>query len=372
MSLRGSGSYGKRTGGSSRNRRFLYGLLCVVAIGPLLGETARGQALRRPAAPVYDVVALRVEFQPDTTRFTTGDGTFGGTLYADGLEPSIDPLPHDAGYFQAHLDFLSDYVATVSNGRTAVRTHLLPEVVQVSGRMGAYAPTGPDAEGDAETAKLAALVDEAWTLAEAQMDFDAAGLDPNATAFVIFHAGVGRDIELTGTTFDRTPEDLPSRYFDAGTLRRLLPDAPPTFGGLTVDRTILMPRTETRQAFDFINDEAFLVELSINGLLAASFFNYLGVPDLFDTDDGQSAIGPFGLMDPFGFFAYNGLFPPEPSAWTRIFLGWEEAEEAAGEDPQTFLLPAAATPATRAIVRVPVSESEYFLVENRHLSAGDA
>lgn len=49
--------------------------------------------LRRPAAGIYDVVALRIEFQPDTSRFTTGDGTFEGPLY-DGLEPSIDPLPH--------------------------------------------------------------------------------------------------------------------------------------------------------------------------------------------------------------------------------------------------------------------------------------
>ena len=27
-------------------------------------------------------------------------------------------------------------------------------------------------------------------------------------------------------------------------------------------------------------------------------------------------------MDGQAIFAYNGVFPPEPSAWEKIFLGW--------------------------------------------------
>ena len=298
--------------------------LVFVCLGAMADvRPGHAQPLQRPAAARYDVVALRVAFQPDTTRFTTGDGTFEGALYADGLEPSIDPLPHDAAYFEAHLQFLRDYVEQTSGGATRLTTRLLPDVVQVSQPMAAYSPTGPDAEGDAEQAKLAALVEEAWRLADAQLDVDLAGLDPERTAFVIFHAGVGRDIELVGTTLDKTPQDLPSLFFGAEALDRLV-GRPITFGGLDVDHTILLPRTETRQGLDFITDEPFLVELSINGLMAASFFNYLGVPDLFDTATGESAIGPFGLMDPLGLFAYRGLFPPYPSAWTRFFLGWAD------------------------------------------------
>ena len=143
--------------------RVLCGLLVVLS---LLADVRPGaaQSLQRPAAPSYDVVALRVAFQPDTTRFTTGDGTFEGALYAEGLQPSIDPLPHDAAYFEAHLDFLRDYVEQTSGGATRLSTRLLPGVVQLSQTMAAYSPTGPNAESDDEQAKLAALVEEAWRI----------------------------------------------------------------------------------------------------------------------------------------------------------------------------------------------------------------
>lgn len=321
-------------------------------------------ATRRPASGTYTVVALRVAFQPDTTRFTTGDGTFGGPLYDDGLQPEIDPLPHDAGYFEAHLAFLEDYVARASDGRAAVETRLLPEVVQVPGRMGDYSPTGFDATSDDELRKLAALAEDAWRAADAQMDVDLTGLDPARTAFVLFHAGVGRDLELIGTTLDKTPQDLPSLFFDGAALRRLGAE-PGTVGGLPVTNTLVMPRTETRQGFDFIQDEAFLVEFSINGLLAASFFNFLGVPDLFNTETGESAVGPFGLMDALGIFAYSGLFPPEPSAWTKWYLGWTGDVAVLDAAGQTASLRAASLPDANDVAVAYASPAEYFLVENR-------
>ena len=325
--------------------------------------------LMRPAAPFYDVVALRVEFQPDTSRFTTGDGTFSENLYR-GLEVSIDPLPHDAGYFQAHLDFLSHYVEHVSDGRTVVSTHLVPEVVRVSQPMAAYSPIGADAHSDAELSKLAALVREAWTLAGAQSGFDLSEFDPATTAFVLFHAGAGRDIELTGTSLDRTPQDLPSLFFDEASLRRLSPGPPIIFNDFVVPSTIVIPETESRLGRNFITDEDFVAEFSINGFLAASFFSYLGVPDLFNTETGESAIGSFGLMDPLGIFAFNGLFPPEPSAWTKQYLGWSNPVEIApGTDPQEVTLGAVSALGFSDVVRVPVSGAEYFLVENRQRAA---
>lgn len=308
----------------------------------------------------FDVVALRVEFQPDTTRYSTGDGTFEGLLYSDGLMAAIDPLPHDAAYFEAHLDFLEHYVATVSHGRAAVRTHLLPGVVRVSRQMGSYSPTGRGADSDEELSKMATFIREAWSGAPEAIGLPA--LDPERTAFVIFHAGVGRDIELVGTTLDKTPEDLPSLFFDADALDRLAPGDVPVVGGIDVDNTLLIPRTETRQGFDFIADESFLAEFSINGMLAASFLNFLGVPDLFDTRTGESAIGPFGLMDGQGIFAMSGLFPPRPSAWTRMVLGWADAQIVEANTPVRFEL----SVSDPDIALVPVSDGEFFLAEVRH------
>jgi hypothetical protein len=328
------------------------------------------EPIRRPASGAYDVVALRVEFQPDTTRFTTGDGTFDGALFTGGLAASIDPLPHDAAYFAAHLAFLEHYVSTVSHGRATVRTHLLPGVVRVSGRMADYSPTGPASDSDGEISKLAALTREAWSMATPSPGLPA--LDPERTAFVLFHAGVGRDIELLGTTLDKTPEDLPSLFFDRAALDRLAPGTSPEVGGIPVRNTLLIPRTETRQGFDFIADEAFLAEFTINGMLAASFLNFLGVPDLFDASTGESAIGPFGLMDGQGIFAMSGLFPPQPSAWTRLYLGWTDAIVVEGNEPAEVTLRHAEAAEPPAVALVPVGDGEYFLVEVRHRDPGGA
>ena len=311
------------------------------------------------AHPRYDLIALRVEFQPDTTRYTTGDGTFEGPFLEEGPEPSIDPLPHDAAYFEAHLAFLEHYVRSVSDSRTEVTTHLLKEIVRVDGEMGAYSPVGPDSDSDEERAKLAGLIAEAWREASRVSQFQPLGFDPDRTAFVLFHAGSGRDVELLGTLLDKTPLDLPSIFFSGEELARLgAQDV--TFKGLPVGQTAILPRTESRMGHNAIQDVPVLLELSINGLMAASFFNFLGVPDLFNTVTGESAIGPFGLMDPLGIFAYAGLFPPEPSPWTKQHLGWLTPEEINGLEQREVRL------ATSTAARVNITDREYFLVENRN------
>lgn len=339
------------------------GSLLALALSVLLQEQVLAQ-VRRPALDHYDVIALRVEFQPDTTRFTTGNGTFEGTVYPAEVTPTMDPMPHDAAYFEAHLAFLRHYVGQVSDGRTHITPHLLPEVIRLPQPMGAYSPVGLEADSDAERSKLVGFIRDAWQAASLQSQFDVSGLSPARTVFMLFHAGVGRDIELLGTTLNKTPLDLPSIYFPEQELVRL--GAPElTFKGLPVRHTAILPRTESRAGRNPITDQTVLLELSINGLLAASFLNTLGAPDLFQTESGESAIGPYGLMDPQGIFAYSGLFPPEPSAWTRYFLGWLDLDEVADAGPQEVTLVAAGLPTTTA-VRVPISEAEYFIVENRN------
>lgn len=78
---------------------------------------------------------------------------------------------------------------------------------------------------------------------------------------------------------------------------------------------MIIPSTELRE-LQLLSGNT-LIELGINGLLAASFGSYLGLPDLFNTSNGKTAIGRFGLMDGQSLFSYNGIFPPEPSAWEK-------------------------------------------------------
>lgn len=328
--------------------------ICIVLAAGIVAADAAAQA-----SPHYDVVALRVEFQPDTTRFTTGDGTFEGLRWPDGISPVVDPLPHSDGYFGAHLEFLEHYVASVSGGRTTLTTRLLPTIVRLSREMGTYSPTGPAADSTWERQKLVQLVTEAWTLAAGNEDLpDLAGLDPERIFFLLFHAGIGRDVELLGTVLQKTPLDLPSLYFGPATLESY--DVPPLqVGGLPVTNSALVPRTESRLGYSNITEDSLLLELSINGLLASSFVSFLGIPDLFNTATGESAIGGFGLMDPQGIFAYAGLFPPAPSAWTRQELGWVKPQELTGPGPIEVSLQFGEA------ARASISSAEYFLIENR-------
>ncbi|MEX0995153.1 MAG: hypothetical protein WD599_06450, partial [Balneolaceae bacterium] len=217
---------------------------------------------------------------------------------------------------------------------------------------------------------LAGLAREAWQKLEESDGMDLRDVDPESAAFVIFHAGVGRDLELTGTSLDQTPQDIPSLFLSQQALGDLLNEPsfagfPMNAGDFRIPHTIIAPRTLNRRGTD-VNGDPYVLPLSINGLLAAQIGSRLGLPDLFNTDNGRSGIGRFGLMDGAGMFAFNGLFPPEPSAWEKIYLGWETSFEITPRKVDPVSLPAASRRVPGSIARVHLSPDEYFLIENRH------
>ncbi len=321
----------------------------------------------QPAPPSIDIVAVMVEFRQDDNRFTSGDGTFGpGSLpWLEDNPITIDPLPHDRAYFESHLEFARNYFNTVSGGQFGIDFQVLPDVYSLDQPMEFYSPTGETFTNE----KLALLARDTWQKVEEAGGFDASGLDPGQTAFIIFHAGVGRDIELVGTTLDITPQDIPSLFLSKESLGQLLDNPsfdgfPVNNGSFTIGNSLILPRTLSRRGEDVTGRE-FVLQLSINGLLAASIGSYLGLPDLFNTETGASAIGRFGLMDGESFFSYRGLFPPEPSAWEKVALGWQTPSPVT-LDETAVSLPAASLHQAGSIARYSVSLGEYFLVENRH------
>jgi hypothetical protein len=326
-------------------------------------------AASRGTGPVH-IVAVMVEFQPDDNRFTTGNGTFH-LDYLDSPDIIIDPLPHDRGYFEAHLEFVRNYFETVSGNVLQLSYEVLPEVVRLGNEMKEYAPLGED---NTENFRLARLYHDTWTAVREQMNPDFNGYDPDRTAFVIFHAGAGRDIELTGTTLDKTPQDIPSVYLDLDALSRLL-DEPGYQGidmgnGFRITNSSILPQTQSRPGED-ITGTPFVVQLSINGILTGTIGSYLGLPDLFNTLTGASGIGRFGLMDGESFFSLGGVFPPEPSAWEKIHMGWAGPVDIDLNNPDPVMLPAAVLRQPGSIVRHRISSDEYFLVENRHRDPGN-
>ncbi|MEX0602534.1 MAG: hypothetical protein WD295_04275, partial [Bacteroidota bacterium] len=305
-----------------------------------------------------------VQFREDADPRTSGTGLFE---VASGTPARIDPPPHDSAYFASKILFLDNYFGKVSNGKVRITGEIFQPVISLADSMAVYSPqTG---EGNR---KLARLVIDSWTAADTlNPGFPFSEFD----AFMVFHAGVGRDINLVSLLgFDPTPHDIPSLFLNLDGLRVALDDpgfqgVPVNGGTLRITHSIILPETETR-TFQF-GSQSDTLHLGINGLVAASMGSFLGLPDLFDTNTGTTGIGQFGLMDGAGIFAYNGLFPPEPSAWEKVYLGWVEPILVTGTST-TVTVPAVGL--TRAgqdtIYKIPINSKEYFLFENRHRDPG--
>ena len=307
------------------------------------------------------VLALMVDFQTDADNQTTGAGHF--QLDGSVAQNTIDPPPHDSAYFSYKLLFLSNYYRKVSNGKLNLKGEVLGRVITLPKTMSAYSP----AKDGSNNKPLADLVTGSWRLADSlypSMHFG------KYDAFVIFHAGVGRDIDLVSVFgYDPAPFDIPSITFNLNTLRKYLGDQ--NFAGIAVSKgafritnTLVLPETETRVLSSSLQSDT--LQESINGLLVNSLGSYLGLPDLFDTKTGVTGIGDFGLMDPAGNLSfYSGLFPPEPSAWEKIYLGWV-TPITLSSGTSTISLPAVGLKTGRdTVYKIPITDREYFLIENR-------
>jgi hypothetical protein len=309
------------------------------------------QAIQSNPVDTIHILAVMVEFQTDHDERTTGDGTF----QIEGTQEQIDPPPHDSAYFKNKIRFVENYFRKASHGKLTIDGDVLDKRIILSKPMTDYAPptTGID------NSKLAALAEEAWT----KVNIEYPGISfSRYNLFVLFHAGVGRDIDMVSIlAYNPTPHDIPSLYLDSTAFAAARGE--PSFNGLVngfIKNTIILPETESR----VIQNDT--LQLSINGLFAASVGSYLGLPDLFDTKTGRSGIGQYGLMDGAGIFAYHGIFPPEPSAWEKIRLGWVVPQLV--QNSTTVTLPAVGLTSTEqdVVYKIPISYSEYFLLENRN------
>jgi hypothetical protein len=317
-------------------------------------RTTRREPLR--AATTVNVLAVMVQFQADTDTRTTGTGRFD-TSHVTSSDIPIDAPPRNASYFEDHLTFLRHYFQKASKGKVLINTTLIPQVLTLPKVMSAYTPVrnGP-------TTPVAFLAYETWRMVDS-LNLVAGSLSAY-DAFVVFHAGVGHDIDMVSLLgYDPTDRDIPSLYFGSSAFHAAFgtqAGIPLKDGGIILN-TLVLPETESRTVGTISGDA--LLEYGINGLLCASFGNYLGLPDLFDTKTGATAIGRFGLMDGQGFFSFNGVFPPEPSAWEKYWLGWVDPI-VVPNGSSTLQLPAVAL--GDSIYRVPIGPREYYLMENRN------
>lgn len=308
-------------------------------------------------ANTLKVMAIRVQFQRDNDRNTTGDGWFD--LSAG--DSMINPPPHNQKYFSNQLRALKDYYKNVSNGK------LILQVEDENG-MGAVYPLAsdsvwtlphpmsyynPNEMEELLDQRLAELFRDAIVTADTNSNIDFSKFD----SFIIFHGGVGWEFTQE---FDTTPNDIPSVFLNFNDLKKAIGKNSPNFKGIPVnngtfhvEEGIILPETENQSGYEFFG---------LLGTAALMMGHQLGLPNLFDTDTGHPGIGRFGLMDQ-GSGNFFGNIPAQPCAWSKIFLGWEQPIEVFSGNQ----LPVAASLASNPnkIYKIPINAKEYFLIENR-------
>jgi M6 family metalloprotease-like protein len=110
------------------------------------------------------------------------------------------------------------------------------------------------------------------------------------------------------------------------------------------------------------------------GVFSHEFGHAFGLPDLYDTDPQNGAsqgIGQWCLMAS-GSWGGDGQSPDQPthmSAWAKTFLGWLQPRPVTADSPNVSLEPVQKS--RTAALKIPISPTQYYLVEYRPRSGFD-
>ncbi len=318
------------------------------------------------AVDTLNVLVLKIEFLaevPDNPR-TTGDGTFDmrsfDQFYSD-ENHYIDPAPHGNGYFNSHMEALRRYWYFVSDKKLDLSWDIYPQqetlAFQLPVSMSYYGPQGHWPGTDNIADRLGYFFIDAIHLADSlapQIDFS------SYQSIILFHAGSDQQNNIA--FINDTPDD-----FFTGFL--ILSEPLFVDNGLaTVQEGLIMPETATQ-------DNRVT---ALNAVLAHEFGHQLGLIDLYNTSNFMTQVGDFALMDNNGLSVgvqfpdirptVGGTLPVYPSAWSRAYLGFD-VPALISDSLNVPITAAALHHDDSEIVRVPVTDFEYFLIENRQVDA---
>ena len=357
------------------------------------------------------VYALRVQFQEEKTdnSLTTGTGVFDSDKKEKDAY-SLDPPGRrgTASYWLKHFEFANNYFNAVSGGKLVVKARIFPDpstgssVYTLDKQIIDYNRTSKKkgektAEfDDARSRDYLTFVYDA--IAAAAKDSSEAGPfrippsdNPNVKrAYMIIHAGASRLVDggSMGTKGADTPADFMDVYIDGESWEYLLPDSAKAktaeairekrdAGDSVVTTGIYIPngKVDTLRSVMVMSETASQDGLNwgVNGILVNQIAREIGLPNTYDVVQGISRLGYYDVMDFAGYNAGNGFMPSMPAAWERAYMGWSDVKEVrpvAGK-PVMVDIAAAGTGKGTEIVKVPLSASEYLLIENRQRSWND-
>ena len=288
----------------------------------------RGERIRTETQASYNVLALRVAFT-DT------------------------PIDSSAAYYNRILLFMNQYWNQVSSGAVTLVPTLWDSVFTLPHPMAYY---GDDARFQE---RMVFMVRDLVQLADSTVDFRP------FQSIVIFHAGQGQEADVD----DNSRQEIWSAFITQEDFKAILPDSTGAVGIKTNDPITPGNFYRVKEAVELPESESQDNHVyGLTGVACHEFGHQLGLPDLYDTtpdENGYSqGLGNWDIMAT-GVWNANGFVPAEPSAWSKAFLTFLAPASVTTDQPVTISQVERAVGLDPRLVQIPVTQSEYFLLENR-------
>jgi len=345
---------------------------------PTASQLARIRKLQAGGKDTVRVLCLRVEFQPDTTPLTTGDGrmdTLGFLTPDSGL--FYDP-PHFKNYFERQMEGLRNYFLAQSLGNLYVEYTVMPSgektCYELPREMQFY---GDTISYDAIEMGLVRLMNDAFKVADRDPEIHFGDYDE----FIVFHAGSGlqSDVERD-SPFDLLAGEIPS---DAIQAYLGVPYIAVDSGRTRIERATVLPEM-MRQDTMYMGEVNVLGMTGLAGTLYHEFAHLLGAYDLYDVTGMTMGVGGWSLMGygawlgDYGAGAPPGVIPGFLDAYNRtLFLDTINQVKTVKVPVESIPIFAAQMDSALfgrrgdssrpTIVKIPISPDEYFLLENRQV-----
>ncbi len=311
------------------------------------------------------ILAMRFDFLyeiPDDSS-TTGRGQFDMRDTLDFFESYghlIDPSPHNLVYFEKHLEALNHYYYHVSDSNLVLEWNVYPKdtngVYHLPREMAHYG-AGQTFDEIIQNLVDSFFIDCFQLVDSTEADLFFADYD----AYILFHAGSDRQNDIG---FPPTTSDLFTGYAVRGDDRDTIFVDNNTHA---VTDAIIMPEMGSQ------DNRA----TALNAVMAHEFGHQMGLVDLYRTDNFFTQLGDFALMDNNGFgtgvdlgFEFVGrvfgTMPVYPSAWSRAYLGFIEPV-VFRQNADINLVASEMFSTGIRIARIPITEFEYYLLENRQI-----